>query len=153
MGPAAHAELRDDAGHQQQQRLWRSSSDMPDANLAEEGFHDGFHQRNSGGGGGGADVRHDSLGGAGFGGGSGVSGGRKPVRRPSHGTLLRRVQHTNGHKHGQVSLNSHVPSCRLVDMHHMGHTCTWDDEKRWPSAAYMHATWPRALLCVLYAAL
>jgi hypothetical protein len=136
MGAAANAELRGDAGHhqqQQQQRLWRSSSDMPDANLAEEGFHDGFHQRGSGGGGGGggADVRHDVLGGAGFSGGSGAGGSRKPVRRPSHGTLLRRVQHTNGHKHGQVSMNIHVPCRCLVNMHHMGRARTWDDGNRW----------------------
>lgn len=125
MGAAAHAQLRDDAGQQQQQRLWRSSSDMPDANLAEEGFHAGFHQRNSGGGGGGsADVRHDVLGGAGFSGGSGAGGGRKPVRRPSHGTLLRRVQHTNGHKHGQVSS---PPNSRAgaLHMHHSHCSCMW----------------------------
>lgn len=93
MGVAANANPLDTAHHQQ--RLWRSS-DTPEANLAEEGFHNGFHQRSGGSG----DDRHDALSGSAFAGGSG--GSRKPVRRPSHSTLLRRVQHTNGHKHGQV---------------------------------------------------
>ena len=136
MGAAAHADLRDTSGHQQQQRLWRSSSDAPDANLAEEGFHDGFHQRGSGGGGGGGgDVRHDALGGAMFGGGSSsVGGGRKPVRRPSHGTLLRRVQHTNGHKHGQVSSQSasHAGALHVYHKQLLLHVATTSNRVNYP---------------------
>lgn len=67
----------------------RHNSDTPDANLAEEGFHQ---------------PRPGSRG------SSGGAGGKLPASRSSHGSLLRRVQHTNGHKHGQVRSSSVMPS-------------------------------------------
>lgn len=81
----ANGETPDGSGLQRPRR----NSDTPDANLAEEGsLHDGFH-----------DFHRRASATGGVGGGS--KGGL--TRRPSHGSLLRRVQQPhNGYKHGQV---------------------------------------------------